>query len=733
MARIRIGDFGGRVAPASPSGRIPPGATVQQDAGLADGVQRLSTQLLKQDQLDERQAAHSQAQSQIAQARQAMQLAIAEEKQAEREAAAEQRRKDAELRRAKGVEAYATFQADLDETAAELGTALAEKRIKRDDLQGEFEKRLTDLKAKRLEGLDDEQKASVGAHFITAERSARARLRSAVALDQKQERVASVQGALEGYQRLALSDPAGAIRQAHMLLDAEGPGIMGADKVGAEKQKFAENAWASHFTSRLVAARNDGGALAKLEQQIASNETLDPDRKSLLTGRIAGMRETIAARAARAEESRLRTLQAQIDASDRLIMSGYQPSVQQFDALTRAAKGTPYEAVVRQQAQFSAFIGGFMTAPPLQREQAITETTARVRQNPTPENVQMLDRMRALHKNLDEAVKDDPISFAGRQGLATVQPINWQEVGTLKDQLAARADIARGMAGQYGAPVKVLTKEEAKQLTEIMRTGRTEDRVQMLGALKAAIPDPQAYQATMQQIAPDSPVTAWAGAIMGRRPQVQRNVFTPNVETQATRAAELLLKGEGLLNPTRAEQKGDGRRQPFPMPPDKDLREAFAGEMGAAFGGRADAYQVGLQATKAMYAALSAEEDKDYSGQLDSTRLKRAIRLATGGVADVGGVKTVLPWGMDESTFRDAAYKRLTDLREAGAIGFPQQQLSRMGFEAAGDGQYLVRSGTGYLLDKKGTPVRLNLLDQAMQPTGFVDAQGRRIVDQVPR
>lgn len=732
MARIRIGDFGGRVAPASPSGRISPAATVQQDAGLAEGVQQLSSRLLRQDQLDERQAASSQAQAQMATARHEMQVAIAEEKQREREAAAEQRRKDAELRRAKGVEAYANFQADLDETASELGTALAEKRLKRDDLQGEFERRLTDLKAKRLEGLDDEQKASVGAHFITAERSARNRLRSAVAIDQKQERLASVQGALEGYQRLALSDPAGAIRQAHMLLDAEGPGIMGADKVGAEKQKFAENAWASHFTSRLVAARNDGGALAKLEQQIAGNDTLDPDRKSLLTGRIAGMRETIAARAARAEESRLRTIQAQIDASDRLIMSGYQPSVQQFAALTQAAKGTPYEAVVRQQAQFSAFVGGFMTAPPLQREQAITETTARVRQNPTPENVQMLDRLRALDKNLSEAVRDDPISFAGRQGLATVQPINWTEIGTLKDQLAARADIARGMAGQYGAPVKVLTKEEASQLATIMRTGRTEDRVQMLGALKAAIPDPRAYQATMQQIAPDSPVTAWAGAIMGRRPQVESRVFSPNIETQADRAAQLLLKGEGLLNPSRADQKEDGKRQPFPMPSgNEDLQKVFADAMGTAFGSRADAYQVGLQATKAMYAALSAEEG-DYSGQLDSTRLRRAIRLATGGVADVNG-KTVLPWGMDESTFRDAAYKRLTDLREAGAIGFPQQQLSRMGFEAAGDGQYLVRSGTGYLLDKKGTPVRLNLLDQAMQPTGFVDAQGRRIVDQVPR
>lgn len=174
----------------------------------------------------------------------------------------------------------------MDELTDTLGAKLSEKAITRDDLQGEFEKSIGELRTKRLDGLDEEQQAVVGARFMLADRRAASVLRDAYRIDQKHESAARVQSTLENYQRLAVSDPGSAIEQANVLLEQRGPGLFGAEKVGEMKQRFAESAFAQHFERRMVLDGRNPDALSALEADISGNDVLDPGKKTEMLARL---------------------------------------------------------------------------------------------------------------------------------------------------------------------------------------------------------------------------------------------------------------------------------------------------------------------------------------------------------------------------------------------------------------------------------------------------------------
>lgn len=710
MSKIRVADFGNRVAPPTSGTRVPAGAFITGDAERAQGTQQLAAGLLNKER--------------------------AEDDRLAQQAAAEQRQRTAELKSAQRISAYAGFQADLDEYTDNLVGQLERKEVKRDDLTATFDKGLGDLRKARLEALDPESRATVEAHTLTAERSARTKLRRAFDIDMKQERIATINTTLEDYQRLGVKDPAGAIRQAGILLDNEGPGVLGADKVAGTKQSFAEKVWASHFTQRMNDARRDGRSLTKLEADVQGNETLDPDKKNVLLGRIGGFKEQLAAQAERAQRSREATIRAQVESRDRLILAGFTPSAEQDLAMLAASKGTVYEPVVRAQVQFASQTSKFSNMGAREQETFLNQFEAEVRKNPTPDGLKTLEAYQKIAKNQQQLVHDDPISFAGQKGLAQVTPLDFTLAGSnpngFKDALQARVQVSRGMQGQYGAPLKVLTKEEARTLSDFMRRGTAEHRTQLLSALKGAMPDAESYNATMQQIAPDSPVTAWAGSLMNRRPFVQQNLVRPNVETQATRVSQLMVRGESILNPTAADRKEDGRGGTFKMPQDKDLLAGFEGVMGESYRGRQDAHQIAYQAARAVYASLSADEG-DYTGEYRAARWEQAINLSTGGASNFNGAKVPRPYGMREDEFKNAVYTEMGRLSASGRVGLNQQQLQRLQLEASGDSQYLVRSGTGYLLDKGGRPVVIDLMSSSVRPEGFKDEKGKPLVESIPK
>lgn len=710
MAKIQIGEWGRRAAPAVTGNRVPASAFVSADPQTAGALQSMAEGMVTKVRAQE----HADAKA----------IADREVREAER--------RQGELKRAQNVGAYAGFQADLDEMLDGLTGQLTSNAVTRDKLPEVFDKNLADLKKKRLDGLDPEQQALVGAHFMTAERGARSRLRKVTDLHERQERVAVISTTLEDFQRLAVKDPAKAIGQANMLLDAEGPGVLGADKVALHKQQFAEKAYASHYTSRLNMVRHDANGLAALEADIAKTDALDPDRKNVLLGRVMGMRETLASKAERAQASRLRTVERQMNTLNSMTLQGFDVPADQLMAVASAAKGTELEPIAQQMVLFSRESARFRAMPPRAQEAYLNNLEANVRKSPSPGGIEFLGKLRTIAGNQQQLVADDPISFAGQKGLAEVVPFDFTKPDTFKDQMLARLSVVEGMQKQYGAPLKVLTKQEAATLSDFMRRATSEDKAGILGALKGAVPSAPAYQAIMQQIAPDSPVTAWAGALMGRRPMIDRNLLSPDVETKAGRVAELMLRGEALINPSAGDRKADGKGKPMVMPKDKDLTGVFEGLAGEAYRARPDAHNIAMQSARAVYAALSADAG-DYSGELDGTRWRQSVELATGGFTNIGGVNVVRPYGMEEGEFKTAVAGELGKLSQSGRVTLTKPMLSRMQLESAGDAKYLVRSGTGYLLDKTGSPVLIDLFAASQQPQGLKDAEGRDVVGQIPK
>jgi hypothetical protein len=169
-------------------------------------------------------------------------------------------------------------------------------------------------------------------------------------------------------------------------------------------------------------------------------------------------------------------------------------------------------------------------------------------------------------------------------------------------------------------------------------------------------------------------------------------------------------KGEALMNPTKATQGQDGKGREFPMPKDQEMRDQFNKVAGTAFMGDPNGANFAYQAVKAYYAAKAAREG-DISGTLNSGRAEEAITAVLGGVTDVNGKGQVLrPWGMDESRFNNEAKAAFDKAIQAnGYKGSMLDNWGAYGLQSAGDGKYLLRTGTGYLQGRDGQPVLLDL------------------------
>jgi hypothetical protein len=161
----------------------------------------------------------------------------------------------------------------------------------------------------------------------------------------------------------------------------------------------------------------------------------------------------------------------------------------------------------------------------------------------------------------------------------------------------------------------------------------------MLEPLRRALGDDRVFRATLQQVAKDSPVTALAAMISTKEaPLVVPGSSARSRIVPAGRRVGDLLKGEHLLNPTKADKAQDGKGRSFPMPKgadEKAMHQRFADAVGEVFAGAPDAYHVQLQAARAYYAATLSDKG-NYSGELDSRAWARSIE-ATLPVAKFNG------------------------------------------------------------------------------------------------
>lgn len=313
----------------------------------------------------------------------------------------------------------------------------------------------------------------------------------------------------------------------------------------------------------------------------------------------------------------------------------------------------------------------------------------------------------------------DPMGDAMSRKVGGVAPINLQDPAKFQAELSRRLPVAMTMAKDYGTPFSLLTKGEAEQLRGWVGNMTAPEQAETFRRVRAAVPDARAYQSVMQQLRPDSPVTALAGSILGVPGYVTPTedghgiysteplvaVDEKGARLPASLVAQRILEGEKLLNPTTDDKKQDGRNS-FPMPDDDKLREQWANYTRTAYASSPDAEATAYRAYLAFYAAEAAHAGH-YDKQLQTSIARRAVRAVTGGVVSVNGSNIVLPWGTDETTARrqlDGNWRELRKQPEFASIPFNAVQLSTIG-----NGKYSVWAGTGPLRDKRGQPIVLTV------------------------
>ena len=108
----------------------------------------------------------------------------------------------------------------------------------------------------------------------------------------------------------------------------------------------------------------------------------------------------------------------------------------------------------------------------------------------------------------------DPMAYAIQNRIGDSHPLDFNNIGTLGQQLAQRVGVAQTMSERYQVPMSLLTKQEAATLNQGFQNMLYPQRLQYLEMLRTNVTNPQAYSSVLQQIAPDHPVVAAAGVLL---------------------------------------------------------------------------------------------------------------------------------------------------------------------------------------------------------------------------
>lgn len=303
---------------------------------------------------------------------------------------------------------------------------------------------------------------------------------------------------------------------------------------------------------------------------------------------------------------------------------------------------------------------------------------------------------------VQQARQKDPVAYAVAVGAYGIKPFqNLGDVAAVSRQFAARAAAAPRMATDYGTPPALLTEGERRVFSDMLKAAPVEQQKTYLAAMYQGVGDMDLFKRTMQSISPDRPTVAVAGIYQakGLRSNHGQDV------------ADLILRGQAILTPnTKEDGSGhQGGKALIKMPEEKLMLSEWNSATGDAFKGKEQAADLFQQTARAIYAARSAEEG-DYSGNISVKRWRSAIDLATGGLADHNGARVVMPYGMALDKFRNIIKAEAVALvRDFTPPATTARDLERLPLESIGDGRYLFRRGAGYVPDKNGKPLVIDV------------------------
>lgn len=587
---------------------------------------------------------------------------------------------------------------DLDVLADEVSVGIQSGQIDKTKAQEEWERRYRARIAQALPDIPAEhQEIAQMAAQGRAQRLGRAVSRAVLQRDQADTR-AGLESNLEQAQRIYLQDPAAADEMAQQAIESLGP-FSGLDpaQLGRLHQSWKENTRLNKATVMITDARRDNQALSKVEKALEGDEfsALDPQRKASLLGQIEGYKvaniqraEAEMRRRQAEEERRLRIAGAQFDAAQSIITQGKVLSPDYVEQVSRAVEGTPYAAAFRETLKQAPERTAFGVQPLAVQQAALNQ--ARAQLNAQGTNPEAEERFKALEKIYEQARRDyseEPLQAALERGvIQSLAPVDTSSVQGLVSTFRERIDQASLTRQQTGAPVSPLLSQEAEKVGQMIAILPVDQRASAVAQIAQTI-GPEQASVLGRQIAPKDKALGIAFGMAGAK------------TTNGRYTSELVLRGAQAMKDRSV--KADNTAV-------TGVRARIAEEIGEAY--------LNQEVRDTMIeAAVLAEYGLQAEGSGD---IRRSVRLVTGGIAEQGGKKVPLPYGMDQETF-SRRLRELTpvDLQTAQVFVGGQElsayklleQLPTLPLIHAGQGRYAVQAGGTVVARPDGRPLILEI------------------------
>jgi len=489
-------------------------------------------------------------------------------------------------------------------------------------------------------------------------------------------------------------------------------------------QDFKDNNWTQQATQRAMLARNDVGQLDQIAADLGGAkgfyaDKLDANKRNAILSQVLNRKQLLLDRAAHAQDRADAAGARVINQMDEQIASGVPATPEMFADWADKTKGTASAADFDARVKDYDTVQKVLRMSPAEQQTYLQQAQAKLLSGGgSVHDKTMLDRTTTAVNASIQQMRTDPLLWNQSRLGDAVEPINVADLpqlatsGELATTLQQRAATLDAMRKQYGTevPMKLLLPQEADGVSRVLEQASPKQQAALFGAMKNAAGNDAVYAAVMQQIAPKSPVLAYAGKIMGTgRPaiaSVETHWFSPNVNVamSAQDVAQTMLDGEALIKP---DEKGAAK---FPMPADagvNGLRAVWATVVGDGFRGDGGSDAQAYQAFRAMYAGLAAKAGKS-DGVLDTDIATMAARASIGNVGEWNDKIVIPPYGMDFGKFTDAANTAWASAR-AHVPGAAENDLGAYDLDRIGDGVYVVSNGQAPVRDANGKPVILRI------------------------
>lgn len=673
MATIPMGNYGQEVA------RPGPAVNVALRNPLNETVQRIGAQTA--DMLAQQQDAAQREQASV-------------QAEAKRTADMQQRaRASLDLARATN---------EMHDAHDDVARRVLDGSLPTDQAGGEFDKAQAKIKSASLEGMHDPaQQATFDAHLTGLTGSLGRNLAGTVMKRQQTETAGFIDQFGEQMERsVGRNGPQWSSEKFSAMVDFTGSSAgLNPQQQTKIKQAASERFHALFFSRAGEDAFEKGnvGTLQALRDQLAGpqGEPLDPTKRTDLSRQFLTWEKQIEGQRGREQDAATKLAVSSVQGLEKFVQDGLAPSIAYQDEVRMLTKGTPWAAQAEALIARGVAGAGF-GAQSLPRQAAML--AAMDGQATDPESATKMAHARSIHDKQTAAYKDDPWAAGARfQRLPIVDAQPILSPMQLLKIAGERLPLMNNLEAASGMPASILRPAEVPQAIAQLQSASIRDRTEILVQLGGMLDTKR--------------LTALADQLGKGDDSLEITLKLGSNRTTAGRlVAELVQIGKQALDDKTVKK-------------DETALSGWQADIATHARGTLDDRAAEDQVIRAAYYVRAAQE-------LDSARASGFTRGFGNGAEDAlamvigrplqrGGVKTFMPFGMDENAF-DAKARSVLSAGAGQTVywrGEPvtvealAQRLPSYGMRMVRLGEYMpMVNNAPFTVDKEGQqPLRLRV------------------------